>query len=329
MLCRVAESVFWMTRYIERAENVARFIEVNSAIALGDRTDDSEQWAPLIRASGDEKAFLERYDSFSRANVIHFLLFDRDNLNSVVSCTVNARENARTIRENLSTAMWEAINRFYLRVQTARREAAAIIENPHSFLEQIKRSSHQVIGVTYATLSQGEVWSFGVMGRLLERADMTSRILDVKYFILLPSASLVGTPVDVVQWSALLQSTSALQMYRRRYGRIKPMHVAEFLILDRLFPRSLQFCVLHAEDCLRAISGTPPHAFSNAAEQVLGQLNSRLNYARIEDIVFQGLHEFVDGFQTTMNSVGDAIYSTFFDLSAAGQQVQTQSQYQF
>ncbi|MEZ6059576.1 MAG: alpha-E domain-containing protein [Planctomycetaceae bacterium] len=327
MLCRVAESVFWMSRYIERAENVARFIEVNSAIALGDRGTGSEQWAPLIRASGDETPFLERYNSFSRANVINFLLFDRDNPNSVVSCTMNARENARTIRENLSTAMWEAINRFYLRVQSARRDADAIIENPHSFLEQIKRSSHQVIGVTYATLSQGESWSFGVMGRLLERADKTSRILDVKYFILLPNASLVGTSVDVVQWSALLQSTSALQMYRRQYGRIVPRKVAEFLVLDRVFPRSLQFCVLHAEDCLRAISGTPPHAFSNAAEQVLGQLNARLNYARIDDIVNQGLHEFVDAFQTSLNAVGDAIYETFFDLATTGTQMQTQYQW--
>jgi uncharacterized alpha-E superfamily protein len=137
----------------------------------------------------------------------------------------------------------------------------------------------------------------------------------VKYFILLPNPSHVGSQVDVVQWAALLQSTSALQTYRRAYGRIQPTNVVDFLILNSSFPRSLRFCVGEAEECLRAISGTPAHSFSNPAEQLLGQMSSQLNYARATDIIGNGLHQFVDDFQTRLNSVGQAISETFFQIA--------------
>ena len=154
-----------------------------------------------------------------------------------------------------------------------------------------------------------------MIGSLLERADKTSRILDVKYFILLPNRSHVGSQVDVVQWAALLESTSALQTYRRAYGRIQPTNVVDFLILNSSFPRSLRFCVREAESCLRAISGTPAHSFSNPAEQLLGQMTSQLNYARATEIIGNGLHQFVDDFQTRLNSVGQAISETFFQIA--------------
>ncbi|MEZ6065138.1 MAG: alpha-E domain-containing protein [Planctomycetaceae bacterium] len=208
MLSRVADAVYWMSRYIERAENVARFIEVNQAISLGGRIGSDDQWAPLIFASGDEEQFKELYGEFSRANVIRFLTFDRRNPNSILSCVTSARENARTIRDILSTAMWESVNRFYLRVREALPHERSVIASPSDFLERVKRSSHQVIGVTGVTFSHGEAWNFATLGRLLERADKTSRVLDVKYFILLPDSSHVGSTVDIVQWSALLESTS-------------------------------------------------------------------------------------------------------------------------
>lgn len=322
MLSRVADAVFWMSRYIERAENVARFIDVNQAISLGGRVGLADQWSPLIYASGDEELYRELYGEFSQKNVLRFLMFDRRNPNSILSCVAAARENARTIRDILSTPMWEAVNRFYLRVREALAEERGILNNPHDFLERVKRSSHQVIGVTGVTLSHGEAWNFAMLGRLLERADKTSRILDVKYFILLPDVSLVGSTLDIVQWSALLESTSALHMYRKRHGRINNIKVIEFLVLDRYFPRSMRFCLSEAEQCLHAISGSPPGTFENRAEQLLGILNAKLNFSSVDDIRREGLHEFIDSAQAQINAVGQAIFEQFFQPPAS-QSLQT------
>lgn len=319
MLCRVAESLFWMSRYLERAENQARFIEVTSNIALGYRGLEEDLWSSLLHSGGDDENFRKLYSETTRENVIRYLLFDRKNLNSVVSCLGAARENARSIRENLTTPMWEAVNRFYLRVRKSALETEQVLNQPHPFLEQIKRSAHQVIGVTTATWSRGEAWHFSSIGYQLERADKTSRILDVKYFILLPNPAHVGSQVDVVQWAALLESTSALQMYRRAHGRILPANVLDFMILNARFPRSLRFCVREAEGSLRAISGTPAHTFSNPAEQLLGQMTSQLNYVRASDIISNGLHQFIDDFQSRINSVGAAVAETFFQVMTAPQ----------
>jgi uncharacterized alpha-E superfamily protein len=317
MLSRVADAVFWMSRYIERAENVARFIDVHQSISLGGRVGLADQWAPLIYASGDEGGFKELYGEFSRKNVLRFLAFDRRNPNSIFSCVASARENARAIRDILSTAMWEAVNRFYLRVREALAEERGILNNPHDFLERVKRASHQVIGVTGVTLSHGEAWNFATLGRQLERAEKTSRILDVKYFTLLPYVSLVGSTIDIVQWSTLLESTSALHMYRKRFGRISPVNVMDFLILDRHFPRSMRFCLSEADACLHAITGAPPGTSNCRAEQVLGALSAQLRDSNVGDIQRQGLHEFIDEAQERINEVGEAIFQQFFRAPAA------------
>ncbi len=311
MLCRVADSLFWMSRYLERAENQARFIEVTSNIALGYRGREETLWSSLLHAGGDAEAFRARYTETTRENVIRYLLFDRQNMNSVISCLSYARENARTIRENLTTPMWEAVNRFYLRVRQAASQQASVLQHPHPFLEQIKRSAHQVIGVTDATWSHGEAWHFSTLGYQLERADKTSRILDVKYFILLPNPSHVGSQVDVVQWGALLESTSALQMYRRTFGRIQPVNVVDFLMLNAQFPRSMRFCVAASEKALKEICGTD----DSAPLQEVRRLGDRLTSAKASDIIDNGLHQFVDNFQSHLNDIGQAISETFFQVA--------------
>ena len=311
MLSRVADSIYWMSRYVERAENVARFVGVMQSLSLG---GIDAQWSTLVYASGDEEAFEKERSEYSREQVLRFALFDDNNPNSVISCVRNARENARSIRGELSTAMWEAVNRFYLRVSDAAKDPQAVVDNPYAFLERVKQASHQVIGVTSATLSHGEAWNFAEVGKLLERADKSSRILDVKYFTLLPDPSHVGRALDVVQWTSLLESTSALHMYRKRYGQISPQAVAEVLIFDRFFPRSMRFCVALAEERLRAISGSPPGVFSNPAEQKLGQLTSLMNYTSVDEVITSGLHEFIDGFQLKLNATSDAVFETFFQL---------------
>ncbi|HZZ27152.1 MAG TPA: alpha-E domain-containing protein [Pirellulales bacterium] len=311
MLSRVADCVFWMSRYIERAENAARFVDVNLNLTLDLGGTLANQWDPLIYTSGDHEQFYKRYGTANQKNAVAMLAFDEENPNSIVSCLKFARENARTIREIIAAPVWEELNKFYLLVKEAARNGRAG-DNPFEFFNNVKRSGQLIVGIMEATMSRGEAWHFAQMGRLLERADKTSRIVDVKYYILLPSAADVGTPTDAIQWAALLKSASALEMYRKRHGRIIPTEVMEFLILNAEFPRALRFCLRGAEESLHAITGTAPTTYRNQAERRMGQLRSELDYAQIGDIIDRGLHEFIDSFQKNLNLVGEAIQTTFF-----------------
>jgi uncharacterized alpha-E superfamily protein len=312
VLSRVADSIYWMNRYIERAENTARFIDVNLNLMLDLPPGSNEQWEPLVRTGADLPRFLEHYGEPTRQNVLEFLAFDPDNPNSILRCLHAARENARSVRDTISSEMWEQVNKFHLMVRNAAFTRSA--GDQHLFYQRVKLESHLFSGITDATMSHGEGWHFGRLGRMIERADKTSRLLDVKYYILLPEVSDVGTPLDDLQWSALLKSTSALEMFRKRFGRIQPERVADFLILDRHFPRSILFCLERAEDSLRTITGAPMGTFDNDAQQLLGRLCARLRYIRIEEVIVQGLHEFLDGVQQELNAVGEGIFSAFFAL---------------
>lgn len=311
MLSRVADSIFWMSRYIERADNVARFIDVNLHLSLDLGPSLGHQWLPLVYTTGDQEDFKKRYDNADQAQVIQFLAFDEQNPNSILSCLRSARENARTVREMISSQMWEELNKCYLSLLSA-KSSTDVLFSPFEFFNQLKRSAYLIEGVTISTMSHGEAWHFSRLGKLLERADKTSRILDVKYFLLLPSPRDVGTPLDTTQWGALLKSASALEMYRKKHGRITPTRVAEFLILDRDFPRTMHFCLLRAEQSLLAITGGSPGTFRNRAEQLLGRLRAELDYAHVDDIIETGMHEFIDKFQHHLNDVGACIHDTFF-----------------
>lgn len=317
MLSRVANAVYWMARYIERAENVARFVDVNLNLTIDLPDEHVDQWEPLVTTTGDSKVFRSRFGAATKENVIHFLAFDPENANSILSCLRQARENARSVREIVSSEMWQQINRSYLAVQDGVATGAAI-ESPPEFFARVKSDSHLFAGIMDATMSHNEAWHFGRLGRLLERADKTSRILDVKYYMLLPRSSDVGSPVDDLHWQAVLRSASALEMYRKdKRRRITPKDVAEFLILDRQFPRSIRYCVTKAEESLQAIGGTPGRSFQNKAEKRLGRLRSELDYLDARDVFNKGLHTFLDGVQTDLNYVGDGIYETFFAANLA------------
>jgi uncharacterized alpha-E superfamily protein len=311
MLSRVADSIYWMSRYVERAENVARFIDVNLALMLDDPSGEGQQWEPLINTTGDHATFAKRHSAATQQNVIHFLTFDAENPNSILSCVRAARENARTVREIISSEMWLQLNKFYLMVTAAASNSSAQV-HPQEFFAEVKNSNHLFNGITAATMTHGEPWHFFHMGRMLERADKTSRILDVKYFILLRSAQDVGTPFDDIQWAAVLRSASAFEMYRKRHGRISPKGVVDFLLLDREFPRAIQFCLLTTRDSLHAISGTPAGTFRHPPEKMIGQLCSELSFTSIDEIINSGLHEYLDNLQTRMNQVASGIYETFF-----------------
>ena len=163
-------------------------------------------------------------------------------------------------------------------------------------------------------MSHGEGWHFSRVGHLLDRAAKTSRILDVKYYILLPSVQDVGTPADSLQWSALLRSVSGFEMYRKRFHGLTPRRVIQFLVLDRDFPRAINHCVIAANESLHKISGSDATSFCNSAEQRMGQLRSELAYILVDDIVNKGLHEFLDRLQSKLNSIGDSIYETFITM---------------
>lgn len=311
MLSRVAQSLYWMARYIERAENVARFIDVNLQLLLDVPVEDAAQWQPLVITSGDASLFQQRYDSFTRENVIEFLTFDAENPNSILSSLTQARENARSVRETISSDMWEQLNEFYHQVRRVSLQGGTLA-SPYLFFDSVKKGSYLFDGITLATLFHGESWYFYLLGRLLERADKTSRLLDFKYFVLLPSLDDVNTPFDDIQWAAVLRSASGFEMYRKRHAEISPNRIIEFLMLDTDFPRSVNYCVANSDQAVHAITGTPRGMFRNAAERKFGQLRGELAYAHVDEIIAGGLHEYLDRLQEELNAAGTAVASTFF-----------------
>jgi len=319
MLSRVAESIYWMSRNIERADNVARLADVNIELALDTITTWQRQWLPVVTSTGDRALFDRLYDEATEENAIRFLTFDNRNPNSIISCLRSARENARSIREIISTEMWEAINTYYIYVNEASRDPQ-VLAVPHDFLKRVKNDSHLIIGLTVTSMSHGEGWHFCRLGRLIERADKTSRIVDLKYWYLLPKPSDVGSTYDATQWAAILRTASATEAYRQKHGLVSPERVIEFLLLDVEFPRSILYCLIRALDSLHAISGSRDlMTFTNEAEQRCGQLRAELAYKRVEEIIDYGLHEYLDNFQAKLNAVGEAIHNTYFDLRPAGE----------
>ncbi|MBC7923002.1 MAG: alpha-E domain-containing protein, partial [Ferruginibacter sp.] len=247
MLSRVANSIYWMNRYVERAENYARFISVNFNLSLDLPPEVPEQWKPLVIATADDELFRQRYDNPDRENVVYFMTFDPQNPNSILNNLFYARENARSIRESISKEMWEHINQFYWKVKNAAQSRNQDLNSFQAFFNEVKMGSQLFFGIVDSTITRSEGWHFGRLGRFLERADKTSRCVDVKYFLVLPSVEAVGSPLDILQWSAVLKSASAYNMFRQQYNVIRPAHIVEFLLLDRRFPRAVMYCIRQAE----------------------------------------------------------------------------------
>ena len=316
MLSRVADSIYWMSRYVERAENLARFVDVTFNLILDQPQNAESQWEPLVFATGDHDLFKERNGEANQASVIQFLVFDQDYGSSIISCLRQARENARTIREAISSEAWEQINGFYHLVRSEAKKGQ-LTQTAPEFFDLIREQSQLFNGILDATLEHDVGWHFANLGRLLERADKTSRVLDVKYYTLLPQVNDVGTTLDDLQWSSVLRSVSGFESFRRKYHTITVNRVVQFLILDRYFPRAVHFCIENADASLHAISGSAPNTYQNVAEQRLGRLKSELAYADVQFLVNSGLHEFIDQMQIKLNDVATAIQETFFTLESA------------
>ncbi len=314
MLSRVANTLYWMMRYVERGDNLARLIDVNEQLLLDFESIDSERlsgfWKPIILSTGDEKAFSELYDDANSDHVISFLTEDRRNPNSIYSCISLARENARTIRDQISDELWEELNSLYL--FTKSDEAAKLLEeNPPRFYENVRRSSMTILGISASTTARDSVWDFKSLGRYIERADKTTRFLDISTYFPKGSEGIDLSSPGVLHWSAILSSCGAMGAFRGTGLEINAHTVMEFLLFSPYFPRSVRYCIDQLDRTLHRISGTPRGTYSSLAEREVGKMLAVLNYGSTKDVEENGLHNFLDEIQTTLNTIADEIFETY------------------
>ena len=309
MLSRTASDLFWMSRYVERAENAARMLHVSHEMSLlPQSTLDSSGWHAILICTGTDESFQERYGATTDRGVLRFMTLDADNPSSIYSSIYAAREAARAVRGDITTEMWETLNTTWLEVRD-RASGDLGLPEVDDFLSWVKDRSNLFRGVTFATMLQHDPFHFTRLGTFLERADNTARILDVKYHVLLPSVQDVGGAADYYQWGALLRSVSAFQSYRRIYRDvITPRRVAELLILRADMPRSLHACLDHLNNQLPLVGRTAP----TEAERLAGEVHARLHYGRTDHIFNIGLHEYLTDFLARINQLGDQINQDFF-----------------
>ncbi len=312
MISRVAEHCFWLSRYLERAENTARILDVNQTLLLDFDVPLEQQWKPLLIISG-----IHNLEGTPDAETVqNYMTWERTNLSSIASAMAAARENARIIREVISAEMWERLNFYHLWLQgPISRELYD--RNRSDFYSQIRRINQLIHGISDGTMSHGEAWEFFQLGKYLERACQTARILDVKYHILLPTPEHVGTPVDNAQWVAILTSCSGYEPYhkRPRAATDPGVAVADFLIYDPLFPRSVLRCLRECQKAAHAISGRPLDQQGNEVEHGIHDLVSWLEGMDVAAILKAGLHESLTTVVDRTHDIGDAIRRTYFDVS--------------
>jgi uncharacterized alpha-E superfamily protein len=316
MLSRVADALFWMSRYLERAEQVARLLDVCFYLELdlrGVLSGPHEfQWSALAAILQQIVPPLDGPAKLSRqAAISHWLAFDLSNPSSIMSSVTRARSNARSIRGTINSLVWRELNKLYLQLSDADfcRRAE---ESPHEFYQAVQCGSHLFQGVCDATLTHDEGWQFIRLGRFLERADKTLRILDIQYHLLRE----LGDPADLslsnLQWAAVLRSCNAYEAYQRLYvGRVEPERVIEFLLLNPTCPRSVRFCLEEGARALSAIEGTPSSEEVSKVGRVLGRVLSDLRFAELGDILQGDLHVFLGGVLERCGQVGQAVQEQY------------------
>ncbi|RTY38924.1 alpha-E domain-containing protein [Chlorobium phaeovibrioides] len=319
MLSRVAESLFWMSRYVERAENTARFLDVNFNLLLDlnriTPTENPDCWIALTVATSDPEKFESLYGEYSARSVTDYLVFNRSNSNSIISCIGLARENARSIIESISSEMWEQINNLYHLLQTMRPEN--VQNDPFSFYREIKNASHLFQGITDNTMARSQGWDFIQVAKYLERADNVTRLIDVKYHMLTPQTSreAIGliSSVDIIQWMAVLKSCSALEAFKKVHlSRIKPENILEFLILDKTFPRSIHFSIGAAKEALWRLSGNSTQKNLSNSDRLIGKMEAELSYTTVEDIMERGLHDYLGDIKQRLQKAGEQLHLVYF-----------------
>src|SRR3979409_1966275 len=307
MLSRVADRIFWMSRQMERAENMARILGVTSNLVLFGSDDGEQNLRAPLSITETEETYRERHDKLTLPALIEFMALDEKNPSSIYSCLKWARENAHAVRWQITSEMWETLNATWIEMRAIPR-GRVTGAGATQFFDWVKERSHLFRGVTYVTRVRGEAFNVSRLGTFLERADNTARILDVKYHILLPSVEDVGGALDYYQWTALLRSVSSLETYRQLYrDQIFPIRVAQLLILERRMPRSLAGCfdpIIESMDRIRGQS-------DQAAKRLANELHARLSYANIEEVFQGGLHEYLADVLADIGELGNRIQRAY------------------
>jgi uncharacterized alpha-E superfamily protein len=321
LLARYADCIFWLARYIERAENLARILDVNETFSRDSR--GGQNWRSIVQLNSDEKRFFATHRTASVHSVVNFYVIDADNPTSIVSTIRYARENARTLRSLISTEMWVQLNIFYNRL-VALGAADLAPGNLAPLFATVKEACQTHTGITEGTFFRDQGWYFYQLGRYIERADQTTRLLDIKYHLLLPSISDVGSPTDVGQWDALLRSAAGYHAYRRLHaGTTTPARVAGFLLLNPAFPRSVHHCMREVGRLLGEVKSRYALRHGNDAAEELDRLQAVLGTLDISAILGGGLHEFLDSIQRQLIAITRELSIAFFGFTPDTSQTQT------
>ena len=315
LLSRYAEAIYWLARYVERTENLARILDVNETFSRDSR--GWQNWQSILQLVDDEARYFETHATATAEAVINFYTLDQDNPTSIISAIRMARENARTLRPLISTEMWIHLNVFYNKLRDL---SLADVGEPRlaRFCAFVKETCQAHSGITEGTFYRDEGWYFYQLGRHIERADQTTRLLDVKYHLLLPERELVGSPLDVSQWNAVLRSAAAYHAFRRLHPRgMRQESVVDFLLFQSSFPRSVRACIGEVERTLRDLKHTYGLSGGAAAVACLAELESALVKDGAKEVIESGLHEYLDWIQLKLNTVDGDLSQAFFGYAEA------------
>ena len=309
MLSRVADSLYWMSRYLERAEHTARLLGVNLTQMLDQTPQSTEQrWKRLLMSLRTQSLTAELNDAYTITNE---LTFDSSNSASIAACIASARVNARQVREQISTEMWEQLNRLYLQVKRSSMDEIWYSE-PYEFFQSVKDGAHLFQGVTDATLSHGEGWQFIQLGRFIERACLTADVLDVHFKAYLEAQQRSATLLDYMDWVALLKSCTSFEAYCKVYtANIQPSSIAEFLLLNAESPRSVRFAADVIQAALHAIARETGTRHAGRAERLAGRLRSSLSYSQVDEIMANNMHTYLETIQSQCAQIHTAIRETY------------------
>lgn len=309
LLGRTANGLYWMNRYIERTENMARLVDAGLRMALTRMASSSDEWTSVVVSAGAENAFKARYDEFTSETVTDFLLRDLSNPSSVMSAIETARNNGRMVRTALTQETWESLNEAWMKLKLVLASPIDERDLP-KVLSAVKRETALIRGSFHGTMLHNEIFDFSQLGTFMERADNTARILDVKYYVLLPSVSWVGSSLDNYQWESILRSVSAHRSYRWVYeAQYRPTNIADYLILNPRMPRSLAYCYRQISASLNYLADD--YGRRHPCHDTADETHSILKNGSVKEIFDHGLHEFLDDFIGRNSKLGREVAEAY------------------